>query len=122
MKAIVHLSLFVAFTLGTTSLWAGHSDIKATDFIVKDPIEISHGIPMKPDMGNKLVPIATSTIEPGYLYLRKKMGGTTYSLFRARPNAEAFKTLKTFRPSGGTPQSFLNTKFYATRTAKAFQD
>jgi len=121
MKDFVHLPAILILTLGA-SLWAGHGDIKATDFVVKDPMEINHGIPMKADMGTKLIPIPYGSLEPGFLYLRKKVDGTSYSIYKARPTAEAFQTLKTFRPLGGSPQSFLNTKFYATRNTKAFQD
>lgn len=116
------LKPFLIFGLLTASAWAANLNIKASDFSGKEPLVVTKDIPLIPEFGGKLLVQSPGKLEPGYLYLRKKIDAQHYAFYKGKPANDASRILKTFRPQGAPPDSFLFTKFFGTRIAKAFQD
>ena len=110
------------FALALTGFsWAGKANIKPTDFVVKENLEVSPKFPFA-DKDGAISPLAPTILEPGYLYLRQKNDATSYSWYKGRPSPEKISSLKAFRPLGVPCDSFIYTKFFGSRLAKAYQD
>ena len=115
-------SIFVFAVVLTASLWAANQDIAPTAFIAKEPLEVKPTQPLLPDLGGKILPSMPSRMEPGFLYLRKKLDAKTYAWYKGKPTPDAFHQLKAFAPGILSTDSLVRVKFYASRLEKAFQD
>lgn len=120
MKFIVRTAfVLLAMSMAVSS---ANLDIPEKDFSLTVPLVTGSGIPLLPEIGTKILPEKPSTLEPGWLYLRRKVDGNSYAWYKGRPTTDAFGKLRKFTAMGETPKAFLQTKFYATRIAKPFQD
>lgn len=116
------LKILLCVGLLATASVAANLDIKPADFAGKEPLSVSKDIPLVPEFSGKILASTPGTLEPGFLYLRRKINAQQYAWYKGKATSDASRILKTFRPLGTPPDSFVFTKFFGTRIAKAFQD